>query len=313
MKKKKSDLEGIKNLYLIPLFLFFLVASVNEYALKGLDKMEENLPVLHQPANQVRQEMLTLSSIAFNFCFFFLRYSIQRNIQQLFSSVWTYTIILSTWWDVNKPSRRWCQTPWVWSTSRWRVLKMLWWKPWGGVWRWPGQQSAEVSSAPWATGWARWSAAGWAWRWAAPRNGSTTTCPWRRGSWVSSSPERRKSQSEHCWSVIERRLIYRDWRIKLRNDCHQVETVAESVSPGWSVLFLEKGGRTPPLWSWIQKKAWAVSSTHSFWHLLLRRYVIQTTWWTLQSIWLWIWKLLQCDVCGIQVVSTATVFRLYRY
>uniref|UniRef100_H3BXV8 Perilipin n=1 Tax=Tetraodon nigroviridis TaxID=99883 RepID=H3BXV8_TETNG len=29
------------------------LATVNEYALKGLDKMEENLPVLHQPANQV--------------------------------------------------------------------------------------------------------------------------------------------------------------------------------------------------------------------------------------------------------------------
>ncbi|XP_056895234.1 mannose-6-phosphate receptor binding protein 1 isoform X3 [Takifugu flavidus] len=29
------------------------LATVNEYALKGLDKMEEKMPVLHQPANQV--------------------------------------------------------------------------------------------------------------------------------------------------------------------------------------------------------------------------------------------------------------------
>lgn len=30
------------------------VASANEYALKGLDKMEEKLPILHQPADKVR-------------------------------------------------------------------------------------------------------------------------------------------------------------------------------------------------------------------------------------------------------------------
>lgn len=36
----------------------FAVATVNEYALKGLDKMEEKMPVLHQPANQVRPETL---------------------------------------------------------------------------------------------------------------------------------------------------------------------------------------------------------------------------------------------------------------
>lgn len=32
------------------------VATVNEYALKGLDKMEENLPILHQPADKVSQK-----------------------------------------------------------------------------------------------------------------------------------------------------------------------------------------------------------------------------------------------------------------
>lgn len=30
------------------------VATVNEYALKGLDKMEEKLPILHQPADKVK-------------------------------------------------------------------------------------------------------------------------------------------------------------------------------------------------------------------------------------------------------------------
>lgn len=29
------------------------VATVNQYAMKGLDKMEEKLPILHQPADQV--------------------------------------------------------------------------------------------------------------------------------------------------------------------------------------------------------------------------------------------------------------------
>lgn len=38
------------------------VATVNEYALKGLDKMEEKLPILHQPADKVRQKMILLYS-----------------------------------------------------------------------------------------------------------------------------------------------------------------------------------------------------------------------------------------------------------
>lgn len=81
---------------------------------------------------------------------------------------------------------RWCRTQWVWCTSRWRGPKMLWWGLWWVVWSWPGQRSAEVSSAPWAPGWARWSAVGWAWHWADPRTGSTRTCHSLRRSWVSS-------------------------------------------------------------------------------------------------------------------------------
>lgn len=84
---------------------------------------------------------------------------------------------------------RWCRTQWVWCTSRWQGPKMLWWGLWWAVWRWPGQQSAEVSSAPWAPGWARWSAVGWAWPWANPRNGLTRTYHSLRGSWVSSYPK----------------------------------------------------------------------------------------------------------------------------
>lgn len=34
------------------------VATVNEYALKGLDKMEEKLPILHKPADKVREKHL---------------------------------------------------------------------------------------------------------------------------------------------------------------------------------------------------------------------------------------------------------------
>ena len=34
------------------------VVTVNEYALKGLDKMEEKLPILHQPADKVRQKTM---------------------------------------------------------------------------------------------------------------------------------------------------------------------------------------------------------------------------------------------------------------
>lgn len=30
------------------------VATVNEYAMKGLEKMEEKLPILHQPADKVQ-------------------------------------------------------------------------------------------------------------------------------------------------------------------------------------------------------------------------------------------------------------------
>lgn len=36
----------------------FLVSVVNEYAMKGLDKMEENLPILHKPADKVRRTPL---------------------------------------------------------------------------------------------------------------------------------------------------------------------------------------------------------------------------------------------------------------
>lgn len=54
-----SDLRVITFLFRSRVSVF-VVATVNEYALKGLDKMEEKLPVLHQPANQVRQEMLQL-------------------------------------------------------------------------------------------------------------------------------------------------------------------------------------------------------------------------------------------------------------
>lgn len=35
---------------------FLSVAAVNEYAMKGLDKMEEKLPILQQPADKVRQQ-----------------------------------------------------------------------------------------------------------------------------------------------------------------------------------------------------------------------------------------------------------------
>lgn len=35
------------------------VATVNQYAMKGLDKMEEKLPILHQPAEQVTQNHRT--------------------------------------------------------------------------------------------------------------------------------------------------------------------------------------------------------------------------------------------------------------
>lgn len=31
------------------------VATVHEYAMKGLDKMEEKLPILHQPADKVTE------------------------------------------------------------------------------------------------------------------------------------------------------------------------------------------------------------------------------------------------------------------
>lgn len=37
----------------------FSVATVNQYAMKGLDKMEEKLPILHQPADQVTQKPRT--------------------------------------------------------------------------------------------------------------------------------------------------------------------------------------------------------------------------------------------------------------
>lgn len=116
---------------------------------------------------------------------------------------------------------------------------MLWSAPWWGVWRWPGQRSAEVSSAPWAPGWARWSAAGWAWRWAALRNGSTRTCPWRRGSWVSGCPEYKTSQSD---LALDQRagVTYSPWfsdqpQWLLRT------AVAESVSPVGAIH--RKGGQ----------------------------------------------------------------------
>jgi len=35
----------------------FAVAVVNEYAMKGLDKVEENLPILQQPADQVKPRL----------------------------------------------------------------------------------------------------------------------------------------------------------------------------------------------------------------------------------------------------------------
>lgn len=35
------------------------VATVHQYAMKGLDKMEEKLPILHQPADQVTQKHTT--------------------------------------------------------------------------------------------------------------------------------------------------------------------------------------------------------------------------------------------------------------
>lgn len=38
------------------------VATVNEYALKGLDKMEEKLPILHQPADKVSQNNATVKN-----------------------------------------------------------------------------------------------------------------------------------------------------------------------------------------------------------------------------------------------------------
>lgn len=66
---------------------------------------------------------------------------------------------------------------------------MPWWGLWWVVSSWPGQQSAEVSSPPWAPGWARWSAVGWAWPWADPRTGLIRTCHSLRGSWVSSYPQ----------------------------------------------------------------------------------------------------------------------------
>lgn len=41
--------------YMISVFssLPVSVATVHEYAMKGLDKMEEKLPILHQPADKV--------------------------------------------------------------------------------------------------------------------------------------------------------------------------------------------------------------------------------------------------------------------
>jgi len=35
-------------------YLLIPVSTVNEYALKGLEKIEEKLPILHQPADKVR-------------------------------------------------------------------------------------------------------------------------------------------------------------------------------------------------------------------------------------------------------------------
>lgn len=84
---------------------------------------------------------------------------------------------------------RWCRTRWVWFTSQLQGPKMLWWGLWWGALKWPGQQSVEVSWAPWAPGWARWSAMGWAWPWADRRNGLTRTCHSLSRSWVSSYPK----------------------------------------------------------------------------------------------------------------------------
>lgn len=177
---------------------------------------------------------------------------------------------------------------------------MLCSKPWGVVWRWPGQQSAEVSSVPWAPGWARWSAAGWAWRWAAPRNGSTITCPWRRGSWVSSRPGRRKSQSDRIWSVINAQqwLIYHDWQIKLRNDSYQNKTVAESVPLDVDAIHRRRGQDATTVT--LDQKSLSGFQHSQLWHLLLWRYVIQTTWCTQVDLVMNVKMMrLQCEVCDI--------------
>lgn len=72
IKKKPVWPERYQDFIFHSLVSVFVVATVNEYALKGLDKMEENLPVLHQPANQVSQKIFFyLLFIALNFCFDF--------------------------------------------------------------------------------------------------------------------------------------------------------------------------------------------------------------------------------------------------
>lgn len=42
------------------MYLYFVVAVVNEYAMKGLDKVEEKLPILQQPADKVMYSACSL-------------------------------------------------------------------------------------------------------------------------------------------------------------------------------------------------------------------------------------------------------------
>ena len=45
-----------------------IVSAVNDYAMMGMDKMEENLPILQQPADKVRQNAVySMPNIVFHF------------------------------------------------------------------------------------------------------------------------------------------------------------------------------------------------------------------------------------------------------
>lgn len=49
----------LSNLFLIGVFLLLpTVAIANDLACKGLDKIEKNLPILHQPSEQVRTGLI---------------------------------------------------------------------------------------------------------------------------------------------------------------------------------------------------------------------------------------------------------------